>query len=148
MKKLKKGSVVLLLAVVLSFVNFILYLLNMNASYYKDMNGALVCLSLLSVVVLAAAAVLAVVSQAKGIVFASDILRVAGAALIVAAGGLFISMRVESFGYVFGSNLEIGNKAAFAAANQAVAAIILFGVTWLVTLISGFFRIGKKEADI
>lgn len=145
MKNLKKGNILLLAAVVLSFINCVLYVLNMNASYYKDMNGTLVCLAVLSFAAPAAAFFLGLRDESKGRLFASDVLRVAAAALLAAAGGLFISMRVESFGYIFGSNLEIGNKAAFAGANQAVAAIVLFVITWIVTMISGFFRIGKKE---
>ena len=69
---------------------------------------------------------------------------VVGAALIILAGATFIGMRVESFGYIYGSNLELGNDAAFTAGNQAIWTIVIFVVTWIISVISAFLPTGKK----
>jgi hypothetical protein len=70
---------------------------------------------------------------------------VAGSALIIYAGATFISMRVESFGYIYGSNLELGNQLTFDAGGQAIALIVVFVVTWIISLVASFLEVGKKN---
>jgi hypothetical protein len=53
-------------------------------------------------------------------------------------------MRLESFGYIYGSNLELGNDLAFEAGNQAIWTIIIFMVNWIVSLVAAFLPVGKK----
>ncbi|WP_197276432.1 hypothetical protein [Bacillus sp. JCM 19034] len=60
------------------------------------------------------------------------------------AGVTFIEMRLESFGYIFGSNLELGNEAAFEAGSQAVKGIMLFAVTWVLSSIVAFLDVEKN----
>lgn len=145
MKNQKIGSYIYILAAILAVVSMIMYILNANTTYYSDLNGLVVVLALLT----AAAAVGAQIcsSLLSGTVskLVSDALRVAAPALAIVAGMIFLSARVESFGIIFASNLELGNQAAFDAGTQAIYGIILFVVTWLVSLIAAFFPVGKKD---
>ncbi|WP_089984748.1 hypothetical protein [Clostridium sp. C105KSO13] len=69
------------------------------------------------------------------------------AVLIIVSAVTFIGMRVESFGYIFGSNLEMGNKAAFSAGRQAIVGIVLFMITWIISVIASFMPVGTKNVD-
>lgn len=85
-------------------------------------------------------------SKVKTMFLVADISRIITALLIILGGVTFISMRLESFGYIFGSNLEMGNDAAFEAGTQAIMIIILFMLTWLLAVIAAFFDIGQKKS--
>ena len=52
---------------------------------------------------------------------------------------------LTSFGYIYGSNLELGNQQAFDAAGQAITLIVVFVVTWIVSLVASFLEVGKKN---
>jgi hypothetical protein len=145
LKKHGFGFYLNVIVVILSIVSLILYVSNVNTAYYKDMNTSVVYMMVVAFIGMIIAIILPQFSD--GVLFrvVSDLLRVVVAALIITAGVKFISMRVESFGYIFGSNLELGNKAAFSAANQAVAGIIIFIVTWFLAIVASFLRIEKKK---
>lgn len=145
MKNQKIGSYVYILAAVLAVVSMIVYILNANATYYSDLNGLIVILALLTAVAAVAAPVCLSLLPGTAGKLVSDGLRVAVSALAIVAGMIFLSARVESFGYIFASNLELGNQAAFDAGTQAIYGIILFVVTWLVSLIAAFLPVGKKD---
>lgn len=142
MKNQKFGNWVYLIVAVMTIVSLVMYVMNVNTPYYQDMNISVV---VMLVVALAATAVALVLPQNtvvnKVIV---DLARVLAAGMIILAGATFIGMRVESFGYIYGSNLELGNDAAFTAGNQAIWGIILFVVTWLVAVIAAFLSNKKK----
>ena len=115
-----------------------MYIMNATAPYYEDLDGNIIFMLAAAIGVIAAALVL------KNQVVA-DLCRVAASALIIYAGATFISLRVESFGYIYGSNLELGNQQAFDAGGQAIVLIIVFIVTWLISLIASFLEVGKKN---
>lgn len=69
------------------------------------------------------------------------------AVLIIVSAVTFIGMRVESFGYIFGSNLEMGKKAAFSVGRQAIVGIVLFMITWIISVIASFMPVGTKNVD-
>lgn len=143
MKNQKFGNWVYLIVAVMTIVSLVMYVMNVNTPYYQDMNISVV---VMLVVALAATAVALVLPQNtvvnKVIV---DLARVLAAGMIILAGATFIGMRVESFGYIYGSNLELGNQQAFDAAGQAVALIVVFVVTWIVSLVASFLEVGKKN---
>lgn len=138
MKNQKFGSWAYLVVAVLTVVCLVMYVMNATAPYYEDLDGNMVFFLAAAVGVIAAAIVV------KNPVIA-DLCRVAASALIIYAGATFISMRVESFGYIYGSNLELGNQQAFDAGGQAIALIVVFVVTWLISLIASFLEVGKKN---
>ena len=138
MKNQKFGSWAYLVIAVLTVVCLVMYVMNATAPYYEDLDGNMIFFLAAAVGVIAAAIVV------KNPVIA-DLCRVAASALIIYAGATFISMRVESFGYIYGSNLELGNQQAFDAGGQAIALIVVFVVTWIISLVSSFLEVGKKN---
>ena len=145
-KNQKKGFILYAIVAVLTVISLIIYILNVNAAYYDDMNGNVVVLIVLALVALVGSMVLSKVSGSKVVSIAVDLLRIASAVLIIASAGAFIGMRVESFGYIYGSNLELGNDEAFSAGGQAITGIGLMVVTWLLAVVAAFLKIGKKDA--
>ena len=144
MKNQKIGFWAYAVVAVLAIVCLGLYIANVNQPYYQDMNQNVVFAMVGALVCIAVALVLPAVSDKGVLKIVADIARVAGAALIILAGATFIGMRVESFGYIYGSNLELGNDAAFTAGNQAIWTIVIFVVTWIISVISAFLPTGKK----
>ena len=138
MKNQKFGSLAYLVVAVLTLVCLVMYVMNATTPYYEDLDGNMIFYIAAAVGVIAAAIVV------KNPVIA-DLCRVAGSALIIYAGATFISMRVESFGYIYGSNLELGNQLAFDAGGQAIALIVVFVVTWIISLVAAFLEVGKKN---
>ena len=144
MKNQKIGFWAYAVVAVLSIVCLGLYIANVNQPYYQDMNQSVVYAMVGALACVAVALVLPAVSNNCVLKIVADIARVVGAALIILAGATFIGMRVESFGYIYGSNLELGNDAAFTAGGQAIAAIVLFVVTWIISIVAAFLPTGKK----
>ena len=138
MKNQKFGSLAYLVVAILTLVCLVMYVMNATAPYYDDLNGDMIFVLLAAIGVLVAALVV------KSPVLA-DLCRVGASALIIYAGGTFVSMRVESFGYIYGSNLELGNQLAFDAGGQAIALIVVFVITWIISLVASFLEVGKKN---
>ncbi len=144
MKNQKIGFWAYAVVAVLAVVCLGLYIANVNQPYYEDMNQNVVYVMVGALACIAVALVLPAVSDNCVLKIVADIAKVVGAALIILAGATFIGMRVESFGYIYGSNLELGNDAAFAAGGQAIAAIVIFVITWIISVVAAFLPTGKK----
>ena len=144
MKNQKIGFWAYAVVAVLAIVCLGLYIANVNQPYYQDMNQNVVYTMVGALVCIAAALVLPAVSGNCVLKVVADAARVVGAALIILAGATFIGMRVESFGYIYGSSLELGNDAAFTAGNQAIWTIVIFAVTWIISVVAAFLPTGKK----
>lgn len=129
------------LVVALIAVTAIMYYLNVNQPYYKDMNTSLLMMLIMAIIL--AILPLCLKNESKVMVIVSDICRIAAPILVIYTGVKFLAMRVESFGYIFASNLEAGNEAAMTAAIQAVWLLGLFVLTWILSLIASFFK-GNK----
>ena len=143
MKNQKFGSLAYLVVAILTLVCLVMYVMNATAPYYEDMNANIVVMLVAALVAIGAALYLPQNTQVNKII--ADLCRVAAAALIIYAGGTFVSMRVESFGYIYGSNLELGNQLAFDAGGQAIALIVVFVITWIISLVASFLEVGKKN---
>ena len=139
----KSGFFAYVLVAILTVVCLALYVANVNAPYYEDMNINVVYTLIAALVTLVAAIALSGCDKTVSKVIC-DVARVAASALIIYAGVTFIGMRLESFGSIYGSNLELGNDLAFAAGNQAIWTIITFMGTWIVSLVAAFLPTGKK----
>ena len=144
MKNQKIGFWAYAVVAVLAIVCLGLYIANVNQPYYEDMNQNVVYVMVGALACIAVALVLPAVSDNCVLKIVADIAKVVGAALIILAGATFIGMRVESFGYIYGSNLELGNDAAFTAGNQAIWTIVIFVVTWIISVVAAFLPTGKK----
>ena len=142
-KKQKCGFIAYVLVAVLTVVCLGIYVANVNAPYYEDMNINVVYTLVAALVTLVVAIALSGCDKTVSKVIC-DVARVAASALIIYAGVTFIGMRLESFGYIYGSNLELGNAEAFTAGNQAIWTIIVFVVNWIVSLVAAFLPTGKK----
>lgn len=144
MKNQKIGFWAYAVVAVLAIVCLGLYIANVNQPYYQDMNLSVIWVMVGALACIVVALVLPAVSSNRLLTVVADIARVVGAALIILAGATFIGMRVESFGYIYGSNLELGNDAAFTAGGQAILTIGAFVVTWIISVVSAFLPTGKK----
>ena len=144
MKNQKIGFWAYAVVAVLAIVCLGLYIANVNQPYYQDMNTNVVFAMVGALACIAVALVLPAVSDNCVLKIVADVARVVGAALIILAGATFIGMRVESFGYIYGSNLELGNDAAFTAGNQAIWTILIYVVTWVISVVAAFLPVGKK----
>ncbi|MDO5100230.1 MAG: hypothetical protein Q4D52_01495 [Eubacteriales bacterium] len=147
MKDRKLGFLVNALALIVTLAATVLYIMNVNTAYYSDMNIKVLGLFVAAAVLLCVALFFTQRSRAKAQVLLFDLMRVAAAALLIYAATSFVSMRVESFGYIFGSNLEMNNAAAQSAGNQAVLTIIVSVVAWVLVVLSSFFELTAKKRE-
>lgn len=143
-KKQSLGFWATLLAAVLAIVCLVIYIANVNAPYYQDMNMNVVYMMGGALAALVIALILSQVQCCGFVRILTDIVRIAACALIIWACVTFLGMRLESFGYIYGSNLELGNDLAFSAGGQAIWGLILFVVTWVVSVIAAFAKVEKK----
>lgn len=143
LKQKSLGFYANILIIVMTVVSLAIYVMNVNMPYYEDLRTDVILMLIGAILALAVTTFLKPVNKSKFIQVPVDLLRVAASVLIIWAGVTFVSMRVESFGYIFGSNLEMGNDAAFEAAEQAVLLIIIFVITWLLSIITSFFDVRK-----
>lgn len=145
LKKQRIGFLAYIVVAIMAIISLVVYVMNVNMPYYKDMNTTILMMMVGALIALVGVIMLPLVAKGKVIDIFVDVLRVAATVLIIASGTKFIGMRIESFGYIFGSNLELGNEAAFSAGSQAIVGIVLFIVTWILAVITSFFKIGKKN---
>ncbi|MGO4928805.1 hypothetical protein ACTQ5J_09460 [Fundicoccus sp. Sow4_F4] len=143
-KSQRSGSIMYLVVFLFSIITLSVYVLNVNKVYYQDMKTSIIYMMLGALLTILISNIIPQTNQSPVYRIISDIARILTPILIVWAGVTFISMRVESFGYIFGSNLEMGNEAAFDAGQQAIVGIVLFIVTWILSIIASFLKIGKK----
>ncbi|WP_321971493.1 hypothetical protein [Paratractidigestivibacter sp.] len=143
-KKQTVGLVLCGITVVLEVITLVLYVMNANQSYYQDMNGMIAGLVAGALVCTAASFALAESNANLACGVVSDVLRVAAPAMLFYAAAVFVGARAQSLGQIFGSNLELGNDAAFAAGTQAIATIVVFMVAWLVSVVASFTKLGKR----
>lgn len=147
-KKQKASFFIYLLVLLLNTSVLFLYISNVNKPYYQDMRVNVIFLLVGTLATISLSLGVSLFSKVKSLLLVADISRVIATLLIILGGVTFIGMRLESFGYIFGSNLEMGNDAAFDAGTQAIMIIILFIVTWLLAVIATFFDIGQKNSVV
>lgn len=114
------------------------YIANVNQPYYQDMNQLILGILIGTIVLSLVPFVLDRIQDEKTRFIARTALKIALPACIIFAGVQFLAMRVESFGYIFASNLEAGNADATRAGTQAILLLILFVGAWLVSVVAAF----------
>lgn len=131
------GNVLNFISIVLIGILSIMYVINGNHAYYRDFKYELLLFLVLALVFAILPLILKVESRAMTLVI--DLCRIVVPILVIYTGIRFLAMRVESFGYIFASNLEAGNEAAMNGAMQAVWTLVLFVLAWVLTIIVSFF---------
>lgn len=147
-KKQWIGFYAAIVAAVFIIVSFALVIANGNTEYYGDAGslGGIIAMLIVSLVLVIAANIVAQFSFAdnKFVSIGVAVVRAVAAMLVIIAGIAFIGERIESFGYIYGSNLELGNDAAFAAGGQAITTIIICVIAWVLALIAACFSVKRK----
>lgn len=141
----RAGRVLYSIVCLLGIVTLVLYAMNATRAYYVDMNTTIVVLLVAALACTAGVVALEGRDKGRALTVVSDILKVAIPSLALSAGVMFASARVESIAQVLGSNLELGNVEAHAAATQAVTVIAVSLATWLVSVIASFVGSGKEK---
>ena len=125
--------VTILLVVVTGF-----YIANVNQPYYQDMNVVILATLIATLFLSVLPFGLKGIHSEKARFIFANVLKIALPAFIIFSGVQFLAMRVESFGYIFASNLEAGNTEATTAGTQAIFLLVLFVITWLVSVVTSF----------
>lgn len=144
MKNQRIGFYGYLVLIALSLATAIVYIINSVRPYYEDFSIGLLIIILIAIVLAVGVTFYKPKDDRKVFKIITDVARIIVSILLIWAAATFIGARLESFGYIFGSDLELGNDEAFAAGSQAINLIILFVVTWIVSLVVSFFPIGEK----
>lgn len=119
------------------------YIVNVNQPYYQDMNQMVLGVLIGTVALSFLPFMLNKIEEPKARFIFRTAVKIGLPAFIIFAGVQFLAMRVESFGYIFASNLEAGNTEATNAGTQAIFLLILFVITWLVSVVAAF--VSNKE---
>ncbi|MEX5397242.1 hypothetical protein ABPH35_02440 [Streptococcus sp. ZJ93] len=114
------------------------YIANVNQPYYQDMNSVVLTTLVATLMLSFVPFGLRYIHSQRAKFIFSNVFKFALPSFIIFSGVRFLAMRVESFGYIFASNLEAGNEAATTAATQAVLLLVLFVVTWFLSVVTAF----------
>lgn len=153
-KKKSVGFFITVLVAVLALVSVILYIANVNGvGYFKSIgDSSIVVMSVLAIIFALGAAILGQLKDGDSAVIVkavSDLLRIAVAVLLIACMLRFIAIRAEGLGYIFGADeslwSEVRTPANMSSAYTAIAGCVLYGVSWLVSLIGAFCGMVKKS---
>ncbi len=146
-KKLTAGSVIAIVAAVLTVVSYIVYAVNLgSAGYFQGAAVAQMPLTWAAVAALVAAAALSLV-KAEGAV--GKVLSLVGGLLQIAAPVLLayclislVGGRVEGLGFIYFSNADVAKEVQTAAnmssATMAIASMVCYGVSMLAAMVSAF----------
>ena len=146
-KKLTAGSVIAIVAAVLTVVSYIVYAVNLGgAGYFQGVAVAQMPLTWAAVAALVAAAALSLV-KAEGAV--GKVLSLVGGLLQIAAPVLLayclislVGGRVEGLGFIYFSNADVAKEVQTAAnmssATMAIASMVCYGVSMLAAMVSAF----------
>ena len=146
-KKLTAGSVIAIVAAVLTVVSYIVYAVNLgSAGYFQGAAVAQMPLTWAAVAALVAAAALSLV-KAEGAV--GKVLSLVGGLLQIAAPVLLayclislVGGRVEGLGFIYFSNADVAKEVQTAAnmssATMAIASMVCYGVSMLTAMVSAF----------
>lgn len=146
-KKLTAGSVIAIVAAVLTVVSYIVYAVNLSGTgYFQGAAVAQMPLTWAAVAALVAAAALSLV-KAEGAV--GKVLSLVGGLLQIAAPVLLayclislVGGRVEGLGFIYFSNADVAKEVQTAAnmssATMAIASMVCYGVSMLAAMVSAF----------
>lgn len=137
MKKLGLGFYFSIVTVVLSVAALILYVANVNDTYYSDMNPVILGITIGAV---ACGVLSLVLSRIQKISILADLTLVATPVLLVMAVCMFISARAYSMAIILGSDLEKGNTHAWNALTQSFIGMAVFAAAILLAIVTAFMK--------
>lgn len=152
---LNVGSILLLVATVLSLISLIIFSINVNGEgYFNGMgNSTVVLMSVLSLIFGLLASLITVIEGDEKI---TKILHVVQSALVMAmvcfliiATLVFVEARVDGLGKILFSNSDLQTDVQtpenMASCKTAIVGIVFYAITWLVGVVASFFTFDKKE---
>lgn len=154
LKKQRAGFYLNIVLFVMTLISLILFAMNSSLALFSavaSINGGIYACLILSLVALLASIGLGaapILKESKQLALKEtiiDVLRIIICILLAIATVVFVGGRIENLGYYFGSDLYLGNSQAIAAVMQALACIIIFAITWVISLISVFFTQAKEQ---
>lgn len=157
-KKYWIGAIVTVVTLVLTIVSLAMFSANVTGEgYFKGMdNSTVVAMAVLAIVFEVITLVLPLVPAKNkwvetGVRVVSDVLRVLIPIFLVVALLGFVGDRIEGLAYIYFSNedviQEVQTPANLASAELAINGMIMFGVTWVVSLIGSFFGITRSVKE-
>lgn len=154
-KKLNAGAWIVIVAAVLMLVATILFQVSVGTSQqYFDTasNGGIIALDVVGIVLALAAVVVSQIrseeGHSKATALVIDVLLIGACICVCATVGMMVGSIATEFAYTFLSDFNVGTvKETFMpqALTQAVAAIVIVLVAFIVTCIGGWFI--KKYQD-
>lgn len=147
MKKLNAGAWIIIVAAALMLVATILFQVSVGTSqqyFDTSTNVGIIALDVVGIVLALAAVILSAVKGQKNkvTVFVMDLLLIVACVCICATVGMMVGSIATEFAYTYLSNFNVGTvKETFIpqALTQAIAAIILVVVSFIVTCVGGWF---------
>lgn len=140
-KKFGVSSYTSVMAIIMTIISLIIYVVNSNLVYFRNLNSDVITYTVLALVFILASFVLSMFFGDKWFIGIGELLS---AIFLTLAVTIAIIDRSTAIGFVWFSNLEADNKDAVFALNQSV----IFMVTYLIALISvivgSFFRFIRK----
>lgn len=154
-KKQRAGFYFTIVEIVFTLIALILFGINCQNGLFASVRyinpGVLACfiLSLVCFVISLIISYLPVFKKSEKTLIANnilvDIIRIVPVILIGVAAFTFFGGRIENIGYMFGSDLYLGNTVAIAAVNQSLVGIVFSLIAWAICLIGIFFTIQKED---
>lgn len=146
LKKQSIGFYTSVIVVVLTIVSAVLFRSNATNGYYNDPNSTVILLAAVGVILVIVSIALAQAADTNPVLDTIlALVRVLIPVAIMAAGMVFVTGRVYSYGIIFGSDLEAGNEAAHSAAVESIVAMGFCAGSAVLAAITAFFSIKKAE---
>lgn len=148
------GNILTVVTLILTIISVAMYGASVSMpGYFIGTGDSLVFLLSVLVIVFLALIICMNFIKFKGVLgnvesIVKDVLIVVSSLFLMIVLMNFIGSRIEGFSYIFFANdagkEEIQTAENMASAQAAINAIIVYAVTWLVSIVSSFFSMEKK----
>lgn len=139
-----------IVAVILAIVAVIIYGINATDAYFVDQGSgnidpAVIVFTIFAIVIIIGRVVAAeLVSDNKIVKIVLDIAAIVACVFLAAAFMCFVGQRVYDFAIVLASDLQAGNDAAYAAVNQSIGGLVVYGISLVISIALSFFTITRN----
>lgn len=144
-KKQKVGFYLGVVTLILAIVAVSIYSANAKNAYFRDLQGGIIAMSVIAIILQAALLVLPQFLKGRmaDILFAVG--TVAVVMLLMASVMMFVGARVYDMAILYGSALEQGNDAAYAAMSNAIGGMVVYFIAILCSIVGAFFKTTKED---
>lgn len=152
-KKQGVGAYLGIVVAILALVSLIIYVMNGSSEgYFQGLTSTgVVTMSVFAIVFAIGAVVLSQFSfdglTGRIVKIVCGLLCIGAALLLIASMLDFIGSRAEGLAYIYFSDenvlSEVQTPANLTSAETAITGFILYGITWLVSIVAVFFKIVK-----